>query len=230
MAHVLLLDLDGVVFQHPAAFARLHARVGAFVATRVPETCVVRDVHEALYRSHGHTLIGLRDAMGDTSSIADFNRFVFDDAFLEEVRRIPRPNSSERHAMAVRRLVASARRRNVDTYLFTNAPRNWVDYALSTSGLKSTFDAPHVLVGEELGFLKPQPEAYAAVEAVVHAERITFVDDSVINLASVPNGDEGAGPDRWVPVLYAPARPAHGYYCPCYCVVHDLTDVAKFLD
>lgn len=218
-SHALLLDLDGVVFRHPAAFARIHARVTKFVATRVPNTCAHMEVHEALYRSHGHTLLGLRDTLGDTSTIAEFNRFVFDAAFIEEVRRIPRPNETELHSAAVRRLVAFATQRHVDVYIFTNAPRNWVNYALSTTGLASTFEPQRVLVGEELGYLKPQHEAYAAVEERVRAARITFVDDSLINLVSAPPNAE-----RWCPVLFDP-KGTHA----CRHVAHDLDDVRKLL-
>lgn len=223
-AQVLLLDLDGVVFRHPTAFARLHARVGEFVASRVPDSCAAREVHNALFRSHGHTLLGMREQLGDTSSIETFNRFVFDAAMIDEVRRIPRPNDTMRHSAAVRQLVAHARSHGTDTYIFSNAPRNWVAMALSATGL--SFEPDHVIVGEELGFLKPQREAYAAVEARFGAAgRLIFVDDSQLNVLSAPNNG------RWFSILYD-ANASVPEYCPhasCCTTVKNLNDVARYV-
>lgn len=198
VARALLLDLDGVVFRHPAAFARVDARVAAFArAHGLPDA-----VHEQLYRTHGHTLLGMR-SLGLSVTIADFNRFVFDARFLEEVRRLPRPDDTERHAASVRRLVAHARARGTAAYIFTNAPRNWVHLALATTGLGTTFEARDVLVCEELGFLKPLPEAYRAAEERTRARLLTFVDDSVINLRAcpLPSGNNSL---TWCPLHYNP--------------------------
>ena len=227
----LLLDLDGVVFKHPAAFALLHRRVEAFVASRVNLRSVavnscedaprgLAELHNTLYREHGHTLLGLRARFGDASTISDFNRFVFDAPFYEHVRALPLPNDAAIHARNVRSLVAHARRRSVPVFIFTNAPRDWVRFALSTTGLASVFEPANVLVAEELGFIKPEPGSYVAASACVRQRvlsstvecercvfdadasanfRVVFVDDSVVNIA--------ASPLDWMPVFYAPSAP-----------------------
>lgn len=214
----LLLDLDGVVFRHPAAFARVHAQVAAFVRSRG----VTAEAHERLYREHGHTLLGLR-SLGDPSTVADFNREVFDAAFLEEVRRMPRPDDTERHSASVRRLVARARSRGSAVYIFTNAPRSWVNLALSVTGLGATFEEGDLLICEEMGFLKPQAEAYRAVEERTGASSFLLVDDSAINLlaCSVPT---------WLPILFDP-KPTCSRACAAApnVVVADLEAVHQFV-
>ena len=90
-ADIALLDLDGVLFAHPAAFALVHRRVERFVARHlvVPGRASstgragarVAPVHDALYRRYGHTLLGLRAEHGCTATVRDFNRSVFNPAF-----------------------------------------------------------------------------------------------------------------------------------------------------
>lgn len=201
----LLLDFDGVVFRHPEAFGLMHRRVEAFVASRLP-TCmpqrVQATVHNEMFKTHGHTLLGLRARFGTTATIADFNRYVFDDPFIERVRAMTLPNDHAIHARAVRSLLAESQKQNMDVFIFTNAPLNWVRFALSTTGLASFFDETRVLVAEELGHLKPEYCAYQAAQARVcesvgAGTHIVFVDDSVVNLAAAPRD--------WVRVLYDPS-------------------------
>lgn len=211
-ADIALLDLDGVLFAHPAAFALVHRRVERFVARHlvVPGRASstgragarVAPVHDALYRRYGHTLLGLRAEHGCTATVRDFNRSVFNPAFVNAVRAMPLTPAVARQAAAAREAVQRARARHMRVMIFSNAPRAWVRMALSVTGIDVPDD--DVIVADDTGFLKPQREAYAAVEArVPPGAAVTFVDDSAINLAHCP--------PAWDAVLFGGAAPAsHG--------------------
>lgn len=196
MARVLLLDLDDVVFRHPAAHAVVARRVVALLADRLRLSHVDADVlNRRLYGGHGHTLLGLRRELDVTLSVNDFNAAVYANSTLAEVARLPHNPRTSLRALEAARLLIEMRRRDVACYVFSNAPRVWCEFALGMVGLGGVFSPDRMLTSDGHDplnlVLKPSSLSYEIAEGVVRmsgGDGIAFVDDSLRNLESAPTG------------------------------------------
>jgi len=193
---VVLLDLDEVVFRHPAAHAVVSRRVVALLADRLRLSHGDADVlNRRLYGGHGHTLIGLRNELDVKLSVDEFNASVYARETLAEVARLPHHPYTRARASEATRLLIELRRRDVACYVFSNAPRVWCEFALGMVGLGGVFAPDRLLTSDGHDplslVLKPSTLSYACVEDAVcknAGESIAFVDDSLRNLTSAPVG------------------------------------------
>lgn len=193
LPRVLLLDLDEVVFRHPAAHAVVSRRVvGLMSRTLSLPHQAAGALNRQLYEKHGHTLIGLRKELAVRLSVTDFNAAVYAPETLAEVARLPRHPHTAQRASEAARLLIEMRRRDVDVYVFSNAPRLWCDFALGLVGLGGVFAPERLLTSDSCDLdtcdlvLKPSSLSYEIVQHAVRSSRIAFVDDSLRNLEAAP--------------------------------------------
>ena len=224
---VLLLDLDEVVFRHPAAHAVVARRVVGLLADRLRLSHGDADtLNRRLYGGHGHTLIGLQNELDVTVSVDDFNAAVYARETLAEVARLPHHPHTRQRASEAARLLIAMRRREVQCYVFSNAPRIWCEFALGMVGLGGVFPPDRLLTSDGHDpldlVLKPSTLSYACVEGLVRSPPagIAFVDDSPRNLASAP--------DAWDKYLMCNAEGAGAGLdaCPRACPLARLDDLA----
>lgn len=167
----LLLDLDGVVFRNNNAHRYVSNRCEDYVR-KITGSKDYKNLNEQLYKSHGHTLLGLRK-LGYTNSIKEFNDYVYDD--MSQIKSVNLADTS-----ALIKLKDRCRKNNVETYIFSNAPAKWCRTVLKKMNC-------HMTIIESDDFLKPQEEYYNRVHNLLKNKEILFVDDSLINLKSVQN-------------------------------------------
>lgn len=205
----LLLDLDGVIFTHPAAHALVARRADAFVRREIPgvDASGAVALNRHLYATHGHTLLGLREATGVRIPVASFNAFVYCDRTLGRVAAMDVPSATRARAREVRLLADRASKRGVPAFVFTNAPEVWCDHVLGLLDLRDLFRPASLITSDRVSgmcggdlVLKPARRSYDAAEAIAVAAfvglgsppvapesvAITFVDDAHQNLASSP--------------------------------------------
>lgn len=190
---VYLLDFDEVVFRHSAAHAVVSRRVVSLVANRLNVgVAEATAVNRRLYGHHGHTLIGLRETLGLSIGLGDFNAEVYAPGTLREVARLPRPEDTDRRAEEVSQMLGAMRVAGVRPFIFSNAPRVWCEFALAEIGLSRAFTAAQMLTSDSYSqdiVLKPATLSYDLAQRYVGAgaDAIAFVDDSMRNLASAPH-------------------------------------------
>ena len=183
----LLLDLDGVVFHHPAAHAVVARRVDTFVERQFVgiDAPQARAINRRLYAAYGHTLLGLRAHFGKPISAATFNRFVYAESMLMEVARLPRTPETQARAREVQRLQDRADDAGTRVSLFTNAPRIWCRFILDVLGLEGL----GVIASDDFDpdvVLKPASLSYAAAEGAAGTSDVALVDDVLQNLTAAP--------------------------------------------
>lgn len=171
MNPVWLFDLDDTLHN---ASAHIFPRINTAMTTYVAEALAVDAEHanrlRMLYwRRYGATLLGMmrkhgtnpRHFLHHTHQFDNLPQLVvFDRALLHHLRSLP------------------GRR-----YLFSNAPRAYLDEILRITGLHRVLDGSFAI--EDLGFHpKPQRQAYQTVLRTigVAAHRCIMVEDSVANL------------------------------------------------
>ena len=192
----LVVDLDDVIVVAPDHHGAIAETIVAYVAQLLRIDRVDAAVlNRRLYSVHGHTLIGLREELGLRVTLAEFNAAVYSPGTLAAVSRLPKRPATAARAAEVARLVARMRGSGVSTYVFSNAPRAWCDFALREIGLANLFAPDRILTSDAYAYapllddlvLKPSSLSYELAQRSVGTDDIAFVDDSPRNLAAAPS-------------------------------------------
>lgn len=168
---IWLLDLDDTLHNASAhIFPRINTAMTRYVADQLGvDLPTANRLRMAYWRRYGATMLGMmrqhgtdpRHFLHHTHQFDNLAQLVvFDPALLRHLRRLP------------------GRR-----YLFSNAPRAYLDQILRLTGLARVLHGSFSI--EDLGFHpKPQPRAYQKVlrRLGVSARRCIMVEDSVANL------------------------------------------------
>lgn len=170
-APIWLFDLDNTLHNASAyIFPHINRSMTEYLATELglslDDACALRQHY---WRRYGATLRGMerhhgtnpRHFLHATHQFEDLpGMIVFDQALLARLRHLPGRK-----------------------YVFSNAPRSYVDVVLRSTGLDRVVDG--VFSVEDLGFHpKPQIRAYRAVlrRLKVNARRCIMVEDTAGNL------------------------------------------------
>lgn len=189
---VFLVDFDEVMYRHPAAHAIVSRRVVSLLSDRLRIGASAAEVvNRRLYGVYGHTLLGLREELGDNLSVEEFNAEVYAPSTLREVARLPRHPDTDVRAADAERMLQRVRAAGVRPYLFSNAPRVWCEFALAEIGLSRAFTSDQMLTSDSYAaeldlILKPATMSYDLVRKYVRTDAIAFLDDSIRNLVSAP--------------------------------------------
>jgi FMN phosphatase YigB (HAD superfamily) len=192
------IDFDGVVLRRHPIQAVVAQRCAAFVSRKLRlSTDRAQQKNRELYETAGHTVLGLR-RLSVLVSVAEFNTFVYRDldydGLLTDVART--------HADDIRGLelvLQACQATSLRPVIFSNAPSEYVRRVLKSmvgdkiEGIELTTD------GATRNLLKPDQEAYDAVDRALGRAPITLVDDSLVNL--VPTFIRG----NWTAVLVSPS-------------------------
>jgi FMN phosphatase YigB (HAD superfamily) len=136
-----------------------------------------------LYKGYGHTLLGLH-AVGTSKvprvTLKDYNNFVYSHIDYNEI------NLSNNDMEDIKRLLSVCNSKNVDVYLFSNAPKTWMNHTLwkQRELMRSLVDIRDVLrvSDNDEQMLKPLSPIYDLVTEMFQDRQIIFVDDSACNL------------------------------------------------
>lgn len=176
---VLLLDFDGVVLRRHPCFHEVKSRCVAYVrkTTRCADPKLF---NQYLYKTYGHTVIGLQKDGHKTAEVSEFNDYVYR-TFPYETYFADIKETHADHIEDVSNVLQDAKNDDIDTYLFTNAPHIWCHSVLYF------MDLPRLPILPMEGLLKPQPDVYKLVSSYFPQSKITFVDDSPINFQPILN-------------------------------------------
>ena len=187
MSRVLLLDLDHTLYPSTSPTGdAVDARIAQYLCNHLNLSFDAADaLRQNLSARYGTTLKGMEILHGvDRERYCDFIQDLEDEL-------MPPPNPLLREW-----LITAGK--NIPTYLFTNARRDWADRCLISMGFDDLFSKdpalkiPGTLRGIlDIGFMewigKPEQEAFARVEAFVRerhpsTREIVFADDRLDNL------------------------------------------------
>lgn len=180
MQKVLLLDFDGVVVRHPKSSFEISKRSQEFVKkhTRVKTDFEARVLNAHLYKSYGHTLLGLQK-LGYKVSVAEFNEYVYSGLDYEGLfKDFKRTNRTD--IQNIVELNKFCKNQKIPIYIFSNAPNEWcgtiMDMMLEDETFYNFIDMSNDL--------KPSFVLYENVSYKFKGNKIVFVDDSFINFSN----------------------------------------------
>lgn len=202
---VVLLDVDGVVFKHTRALSAVSHRCNQYVSQKLGvEISTASKINSVLYKRFGHTVLGLERIYDYDiiETLPEFTKFVYSPTLIEYVHKY----SADLATMHVMRseliqLLRHCDKKDIDVYLFSNAPLQWCEMVLSMLNLKNAdigvFGSGHEIYD---GLLKPHTVLYDNIYKFlsnIYKDpylQLIYTDDSLQNIIPVlekPN---------WVPV------------------------------
>ena len=199
----LLLDVDGVVYRNQKVLKKVTQNIVKYVENELHVSCdQAHDVNQFLYSHFGHTYTGLRAIYNIDKSIDHFNNKVYDDKLLADVATYIDEVVID-DSITIRSLSEECMLKDVDLYLFTNAPFEWCSTVLKAMKLQSYIDESNILSCNHDVLerdMKPNPNVYETVyRYIAHKNHdevgFMFVDDSFQNLIPLLNAP------RWQPVF-----------------------------
>jgi len=171
----LLLDFDGVILRNKKLSDYQVRRSAEFVKKHVPlpfKDCY--NINKQYYPEYGHTVIMVNNLFNKRTTLEEYNEFVYNKKQLAGL--VLDPPSFE-HGNAFNMFA------NENTYIFSNAPEEWVGHFSEMLEL----NIKNCICPRTLEDLKPLPRVYSALNARFSGQKIVFVDDSKKNLRPVSN-------------------------------------------
>lgn len=205
---VLLLDVDGVILNHPRVLEHVGRKVINLVQRTVPGNISMLDanqINRRLYSSYGHTLIGLKTIYKNVSpSINEFNTKIYDKNTINYLHSMKNDPEIIRKSHEVKAVIDKANKHNIPVYLFSNAPYEWCRSIVDISDLSDRFNDESILCSSHPIFqdkyLKPEYKLYQSVQDFLNHQyhdkdiNYIFVDDSWSNIMPV------IGNMQWTPI------------------------------
>lgn len=190
----IVLDYDGVIMRSNKASSIIANKCDAFVGhiTRNKSVQHARSLNQSLFKTHGHTALGLR-TLGYNVPIREFNKFVYGD--LDYVAL-----GLDESDFDLEGLAEISREHKGRVHIYSNAPDSWVTDTMSfTEAGKKLLDGVQILSMHEYDHMKPEPVAFEYAAKKLGTENVYFVDDMLLNIqiASMVGG--------WHGVWYNPA-------------------------
>lgn len=187
MKKVLLLDFDGVVLKNKLADAAVAKRAGVYTwkaCTKIPRSpneIGIKHANElcyGVYKGYGHTVTGLK-AVGIDCNLAEYNHLVYSTIDYAKLRQV------NNNLDDLRSLLKYCKDEHILTYIFSNAPEQWIQGMLKNDAdLLEALNDVRGVIGvnkNDETFLKPKKEVYDAIDARLNGDKIYFVDDNMVN-------------------------------------------------
>jgi FMN phosphatase YigB (HAD superfamily) len=197
----VLLDFDGVVLKKSPGHRIIAKRCESFVNkfVRLNDRESVENLNKHLYRTSGHTLLGLRK-LGYDISIEEFNNHVYTPEICNKVvpsaaDKAELQEFCDEYVKRVRGVGGGVGFGECGLYISSNAPDLWCKTILEKMDVD--VDLFQMAGSSDVECLKPQPEYYAGVHEKIKADHYAFVDDSRINLMPLVDSSP-----MWSPYLY----------------------------
>jgi len=194
----LLLDVDGVIFQHKGISAAIGKRTSTLVAKVLEcDANHAQKINKQLYTQYGHTYIGLKHIYNPPLTLQEYNNYIYDPKFIESLNEIETTKRTQQINALVEKLFLVAMAYNVRCMLYTNSPLIWLKFIkeyLKPALWINEEDwlySNHPIFGE-FGSLKPMTENYLCVDYHIRQinewyckNDILYVDDSAINVWNI---------------------------------------------
>jgi FMN phosphatase YigB (HAD superfamily) len=211
VSRVWLLDFDGVLMRHPKVLQRVSHRVVEYVRQNTGGYLSQADatrINRELYGRYGHTHLGMKKLFRPQSTLADFNRFVYEPGFIQGLYREFGKDPSIAEDFSQWKFWLELQQREIDSgildkvHIFSNSPSSWVEPWLATSPIAECIDdilgSDHPIFMDKTDvLLKPALELYERLE-VFHEphQMLYFLDDSLLNLEPISKRPQ------WTPVWF----------------------------
>ena len=202
--NALLLDVDGVVYRNRVILDKVSQNVVKYVSQELhTDLDTAKKINNMLYGTFGHTYTGMRATYGMNKSMAHFTRHVYTDELLHAVSSNANDHIMINDSIAVRSLAEECKRKDIELFLFSNAPFTWCSRILSVMQLDRYVSTENIISSDHdllCSRVKPDPHAYDNVYKYImhkyHDDVVCMmVDDSFINLAPL------LGVPHWRPVF-----------------------------
>jgi FMN phosphatase YigB (HAD superfamily) len=203
---VLLLDVDGVVFNHRGIIRKVGTRVVEYVARELKvDLYEAEGINHLLYTNFGHTHIGLNAVYRSNKTPQQFADFVYSKDMLESVRAIELDGDLLKNSADMSYIAKHCATNDIGLYLFSNAPASWCAAVVAAMNLDNLIDNENIFSSDHdlfTGALKPNRVVYENIaKYIAHKYRdssvqLNFVDDSFMNLIPI------LGDHRWRPIHF----------------------------
>jgi len=189
-SRVLLLDFDGVLYSNKSAHKIIADRSTRYCNRFIKShnKVFVENFHQNLYKTHGHSVVGLQK-IGYDANITDYNNYCFSNLDFNNI------DNDLDNSKSINELINNLRYHNINTYLFSNAPNVWTVPLLRKMNINISEN--NIL---EMNKLKPTLEVYQDIEDIFKGHQLYFVDDNMINFTNIMNNP------KWMKILYANTR------------------------
>jgi hypothetical protein len=212
----LLFDVDGVIIKNKQVLTNVSTNIERYFAKKLhlsPKDAV--RVNRLIYTEYGHSFYGLKKACGVTSSLDDFNKYVYDEELMSQLSKLKDDFYQSLHSKHLREVAITCKIQKVPIYIFSNAPFEWCHTALEISGLNAFIPNDNIISCDhsilrffnEDGF-KPVGMVYHKLKNyIINTERddkvLAFVEDSFKNLVPIINDND------WIPIYYNEKSSVH---------------------
>lgn len=176
----ILVDYDGVVLRSHTASKFISRQCEEYVCkvTGLSIYEQVRTLNQGLYKTFGHTVLGLR-ALGYNVSLRDFNKFVYD--------KIEYANLGiQDYEIDTVGLQMLMREHGDAIHIFSNAPPQWIIGTLaSTPNGRKLVDKVNIVKPLDEETLKPEILSYFEVSKIfkdLDNTQLYLVDDAFSNV------------------------------------------------
>lgn len=205
---VLLLDIDGVLLKDKLLLHNVTENVVQYVQKHAPiknlDTLQARHLNKLLYKSHGHTLRGMRIAFPNNAeeyTNSCFAKEVYNKQLLSNL--LKHIDSSDEFKLlheTFQPIIDRCNEKNIPIHILSNAPLEWC------CPIFCAFNISHMVISQDTFFhsnhlyfnnslLKPDVELYSLIFQKLQqkhnfqnnkgAIECIFVDDSPINLLPI---------------------------------------------
>jgi FMN phosphatase YigB (HAD superfamily) len=176
-----MIDFDGVLLRNRRVQRYVGHRCTEYLAQRTGRSYAdARRTNASRYPVHGHTALVLERDFGVPCGPKEFNQGVYGSIDYDRVR-----SWLTKQDTLYTQYILDKLRVDDDAFVFTNAPRQWVQEMRGVLGIP--FPDERILGSDTLGHFKPDPRAYAEAEFFVRlvaprTASFCLVDDSAENV------------------------------------------------
>lgn len=190
----VLIDFDGVILKNHSAHSVVVSRCNNYLQRhiKVRNPVKVSEINNALYKTYGHTVLGLRK-VGFNVDVNEFNSAVYDTFdYYNNFKNLSKTHSRDIEDLNI--FIDSCYNEGLTPIIFSNAPDVWCQSILSYMD-KNLCNIPTLSDITQV-HLKPTKACYDEVEKKLHQyENIVFLDDSMANFKAISNNK------KWLKIL-----------------------------
>lgn len=208
----IVLDYDGVILRSNKASSMIANKCDAFVGhvTRNNSIECARSLNQSLFKTYGHSVLGLR-SLGYNVSTHEFNGYVYSDIDYASMQLT---YADFANFTGLSELIREYQGR---VYIYSNAPNEWVTETMNMTYIgRQLFQGVQLLSMHEYEILKPDPNIYVHATNKLGARNVYFVDDMLLNV-------KNASMSGWCGIWY---NPQHESFRVC----DDLMSMQNFKD
>ncbi len=228
-SRALLLDVDGVLLQHPKILDMVATKADRYVKQELSiSSKQAKEVNRILYSSCGHTHLGLKTLLTSKKhTIRDFNHYIYTPDLIHYLSTLRQDPDVSQAREDMKHVLHVCSKTNIPVYILSNAPIEWCSQVLRILDIplyeRNILSSDHDLFLTQ-DVLKPDPTLYKNVEQYLKQQhqdefiQLLFVDDNFRNLVPVMHTSS------WIPIFFSPTTSIPSMYS-----VKSLRDIAQLV-